>query len=1550
MQQFTAYIHNAIMALFCLATGLFLYTAPTVQAQAPKISYPVGSKVFAVGSAITPLTPTNTGGAVIGNGQVTVSTLAGSGIVGSADGVGNVASFYWPTGITVDSFGNVYVADMQNNKIRKISTSGLVNTLAGSGSYGSANGTGTSASFKGPSGVAIDGFGNIYIADTYNQKIRKISPSGIVSTFAGSGSNGSSDGTSSSASFDGVRGIAIDSIGNLYVADMYNHKIRKINPSGVVSTLAGSGLAGSSDVAGASASFTNPTGVAVDGSGNVYVSDQGNHKIRKVSPTGIVSTLAGSGLAGNSDGEGAEASFNMPTGLTIDASGNLYVADAYNNNIRKVTPSGIVSTVAGNGTVGSVDGVGAAAKFNYPNGIAIDRAGYLYVADLANQKIRKIGPAYGFSISPALPAGLKLDPSTGIISGTPTTGILPTNYVITAINMSGSSSYTINIAVSAAPTINLFAPTLGGTGSIVTIRGNNLTGATAISFGGKAASSFEVINDSTITTVVGSGNSGSVMVTTNSGKGSLAGFNYLAAPNISYAGGNKVFIAGQAITPIAPTNTGGAITGNGLANVSTLAGTGSIGSADGVGTWASFYHPFDVAVDGFGNVYVADAGNNKIRKISPTGFVSTLAGSGNVDSNDGSGSAASFSSPQGIAVDASGNVYVGDYWSYKIRKVSPRGIVSTLAGTGIVGKADGAAIDASFDRPSGLTIDASGNVYVADFGNNKIRKVSTTGVVSTFAGNGNQGDLDTLGVAASFNAPSNVDIDASGNVYVADMQNGKIRKISPTGLVSTLAGNNMGINGDGIGSAASFGITFGVAVDTSGNVYVADYGNNKIRKVSPIGVVNTIAGNGSWSSIDSTGTDASFKSPVAVAVASNGYIYVADSWNHKIRKISPAFGYSISPALPAGLSFNGSTGIISGTPKKAIPASNYVVTAINAGGSSSFTINIAILQTVAPNISYTGGNKVFTVGKLITPISPSNTGGTVTGIGQVTVSTFAGSGSSGSSDNIGTLASFNAPYDVALDGLGNLYVADMGNNNIRKISPSGVVSTLAGKGSQGSKDSIGTLASFDGPSSVSVDDSGNVYVADLRNHTIRKINSTGLVTTLAGCRTIGIGNGIGKAACFYFPFGVAVDGNGNVTVADTYNHKIRRISPSGLVNDFVGSGIYGSGFGSNDGIGNSTSFYFPSGLAVDGLGNVYVADYNNHKIRKISPLGVVSTLAGSGNPDSTDGVGASASFNYPSDVAVDGLGNVYVADTYNQKIRKITPSGLVSTLAGNGSQGSDDGIGLSASFNFPNGLAVDSIGNVYVADRSNSKIRKISSTYGYSVSPALPAGLIINGNTGIITGTPSVVTSATNYVITASNSGGSSSYTLNIATVITTPVTLTTLTAKPTEAKEVILNWQTATETNSSHFIIERSTDGKEFNSIGKVTAIGSGSNAYHFTDSKPIMGKVVYYRLKMMDKDGSYEYSKAVSVSLTTTHAQLITISPNPAKDKVRITIQINKPENGVLQIINTAGKVVKQQKVSLREGTNQINLPINSLAKGNYIVSLKTESNQYQERLIKE
>ncbi len=310
--------------------------------------------------------------------RMRLETLAGTGVAGYDDRPGVLSRFSSPAGIAVDAFGALYVADRNNHRIRKVELDGTVTTLAGSSAAGLADGLGEAAQFTQPTGIAVAPDGDIYVTDSH--RLRRVSPNGDVVTVAGA-TPGFADGVGTAALFNDPRGLAIDSLGYIYVADFGNNRVRRVTPGGVVETLAGNNF---------QSILSRPTAVAVDQVGNVYVTDSGNHRIRRFSTDGVIVTLAGDVVPGFSDGTGVAAQFNVPQALAMDANGTLYIADTGNNRIRLILPNGEVQTLAGQSRAGFADGLGTAAQLNHPRGIAVDALGNLYVADEANNRIRRL--------------------------------------------------------------------------------------------------------------------------------------------------------------------------------------------------------------------------------------------------------------------------------------------------------------------------------------------------------------------------------------------------------------------------------------------------------------------------------------------------------------------------------------------------------------------------------------------------------------------------------------------------------------------------------------------------------------------------------------------------------------------------------------------------------------------------------------------------------------------------------------------------------------------------------------------------------------------------------------------------------------------------------------------------------------------------------------------------------------------------------------------------------------------------------------------------------
>jgi len=628
--------------------------------------------------------------------------------------------------------------------------------------------------------------------------------------------------------------------------------------------------------------------------------------------------------------------------------------------------------------------------------------------------------------------------------------------------------------------------------------------------------------------------------------------------------------------------------------------------------------------------------------------------------NDGPAATSLFNVPTGVAVYASGTtyVYVADSVNNTIRRITIASgtTVDTLAGqTGVTGSADGGPGVATFNTPTGVAADASGNLYVADFGNDTIRKITfsgTVGTVSTVAGAGGAaGSIDGSGVSARFYGPTGVALDAAGNVYVADSGNHVIREITPGGTVTTFAGfpGQSGTN-DGVGSAARFFSPHGVNVDSTGNVWVADSGNHTIRKITTQQYVSTVAGTpGQMGSTDGSVSVAQFDFPTAVVSDTTGTVYVADYGNDTVRVI--ASGTVSTLAGTAGVP--GATGALLNQP-------------------AGLALNNGLIYDAD-----SGSDTIRLIGT------------TGTGI----VSTFAGNAAaSGSADGVASSATFNHPTGVALDGSGDELIADANNDTIRMVTAGGTVVTIAGvPGVTGTANGTGSAALFNQPMGICSAGGTGFFIADSGNYTIRSMSLSGTVatvTTLAGTAGVsGTADGVGGAAQFAYPTGVATDGTGNVYVADFADDAVRWIQVSSSTVTTVAGGV-GQGI-----------FNQPTGVACDNEGNFYVADSGNNEVWEGSLSGSSATY-----------FPIASGFFYPEGLAVDGNLNVYVADTRNSVIQEIDPSGDVFIIGGiEGVFGDTDSVGATqATFYAPGGVAVDSstFANVYVADTGNNRIMK----------------------------------------------------------------------------------------------------------------------------------------------------------------------------------------------------------------------------------------------------
>ena len=658
--------------------------------------------------------------------------------------------------------------------------------------------------------------------------------------------------------------------------------------------------------------------------------------------------------------------------------------------------------------------------------------------------------------------------------------------------------------------------------------------------------------------------------------------------------------------------------------IDTFAG-GGLGDG-GPASQARLYFPRGVAVDSTGNLYIVDSSNHRIRKVDSTGTITTVAGTGEsgFSGDGGPASQARLYFPRGVAVDSAGNLYIAD--RSRIRKIDSTGTITTVAGTGKYGFSGdgGPATQALLSFARGVAVDGAGNLYIADGPNYRIRKVDSTGTITTIAGMGGGGGDGGPAVLAQLGNPRGVAVDSAGNLYIAGAH--RIRKIDSTGTITTVAGTGKyGFSGDG-GPAvlAQLMNPRGVAVDSAGNLYIADTGNHRIRKVDAAGTITTFVGTEEYGFGGDGGpaTQARLNDPFSVAVDSAGSLYIADTGNHRIRKVDSTR----------------------------------------------------------------------------------------------TITTFVGGVFFGGDGGPATQARLAAPSGAAVDSAGNLYIVDSSNHRIRKVDSTGTITTVAGTGESGFSGDGGpaTQARLAAPSGAAVDSAGNLYIVDSSNHRIRKVDSTGTITTFAGTGEVGFSGDGGPAiqAQLDTPGGVAVDSTGNLYIADTGNHRIRKVDSTGTITTFAGTGEYG--FDGDGGSASQARLTLPTGVAVDSTGNLYIADTGNHSIRKVDSTGTITTIAGMGELGfgGDGGPAMMAHLFTPFDVAVDSTGNLYIADNSNHRIRKVDSTGTITTIAGTGGVGfgGDGGPATQGHFYSLFGVAVDGAGNLYIADTGNHRIRLLTPT------------------------------------------------------------------------------------------------------------------------------------------------------------------------------------------------------------------------------------------------
>ncbi len=831
--------------------------------------------------------------------------------------------------------------------------------------------------------------------------------------------------------------------------------------------------------------------------------------------------------------------------------------------------------------------------------------------------------------------------------------------------------------------------------------------------------------------------------------------------------------------------------------ISTIAGTGAVGfGGDGGAATAvgcMMHAPTDVVCDASGNVYFSDYSNNRIRKINvSTGIITTIAGNGTAgfggDGGPATGATCELNLPVGIVFDKRGNLYISDQMNHRIRKVTPGGIISTFAGTGTLGFSGdgGPATAAQLRYPLFMRFDMWGDLVFMERETNRIRMISPDGIINTVAGIGATGFAGdgTPASNASFSfIPGGIRFDGAGNLYVADADNYNVRKITAvdghiasTDIITSIAGTHtLGFTGDGgPATAATFSTLSDVLVDTTGNIYVADGGNNVIRFIDYRNRRPHFTGGSLQSlSVCENSTLNSINSLLAVFDSNVGQtitwnLFSGPTHGSAVAHYStPTIG-SGSPVLtPSGLSY---------TPTIGYYGNDTFVVWVNDGISMD-TTEIVVTVNPLPLLGPISGPTIVCAGNTITlnedttggSWSSSNTGivtvnssGVVTGVaagtaiisysktnscgtsnalytvreGNPIISLFAGNGtaSSGGDGGAATSAGINYPTTIYIDASGNKYITEYSGNRLREISAGGVVSTVVGNGAFTSTGDGGlaTLATTNRPAGVCKDAAGNIYIAEQSGCRVRKINTSGIISTVVGnggCTSSGDG-GPASAGNVGQVTGVAVDGAGNLYIAEYNFAKVRKINTAGIISTFVGGG----GSLGDGGPATAAQLNAPYGLSYDGVGNLFISDEFAYRVRQVNlNTNVITTFAGTGTTGFTaDGAAATAATLAPlGDVYADAV-NVYIGEGNNKRLRIVNRgTGIISTVAGSGSgtYSGDGGPATAAGSGTVSGVALDAAGNIYLTDITNNRVRVINQVDPVPVAPITGPSTVCVGGT-----------------------------------------------------------------------------------------------------------------------------------------------------------------------------------------------------------------------------
>ena len=1160
---------------------------------------------------------------------------------------------------------------------------GMVSTFAGTGTAGTTNGGVAQAKFNNPWDIVAAPDGTLFVSDYGSHVVRQISTSGQVTIFAGTPNNYGYNTDGKNGRFRNPAGLAYDGNGGVYVADYYNNSLRHVDATGFIKTVVVSPL-------------NRPRGVATSADGTVLVADTGRHVIRRYDPiaktTVIVAGVHGSG--GFTDGPAASARFYNPFDVAEGKSGRVYVADYSNHRIRLIF-GGQVTTLAGSGSYGLVNAQGGLAKFNSPSTVMVDGQGNLLVFELGNHVLRGV-------TQQGLVSTVAFSGVAGMSDGPADKAALRYSYGMAPA--SGGAMYLADYQYNRIRKLLPGAIDCSDGNPCTTDSCDAKTGACshkAVSVGAKCDDGDAcVLNEACDTKGACVGKAKDC----DDGKQCTKDLCDVATGICSHPAHEEGCSDGDGCTTGDGCKAGVCVGGLGV--IETAIGTGSAGSQDGPAKSATLYGPYGVSVSDNGVVWWVDASTHRVRKMTTDGTVTTVAGSA-AGYADGPGAAAKFSSPQAIATAKGGIVFVCDTGNRRVRRVSPAGVVSTYAGDGNKAYVDGPAAQARFADLVGITVTADGAVVVSDQGNQRIRAISTTGIVTTLAGSGTAGYLDGPGSSARFNAPRGVAVGAQGDVYVTDVNNYRIRKVAPNGLVTTVAGVGTPGFQDGAASSAKFSSLYDLAVMADGSLLLNDYGNGKLRRIDQ-GTVSTMIEYGTY-------TDGALhiarltKTTFGVDVARNGDVWLTDPGSQRIRVLK--FGKaSCDDGEPCTTDLCDKT-------KGCTHTATQIGNACDDGDAcTTNTVCSGVGTCAGTTKSCDDGNGCTTdscdpylgaCANEANTLSCDDSTACTTGESCYEKSctaelpkltTLAGS-TAGYTDGKGASAQFKDPFGMTRVGA-DLWVADFGNHRIRKVTPDGTVSLVAGSGSAKFEDGVGSAASFYYPMALDAAPDGSVLVADRSNQRIRRISGKNVVSTYAGSGVAGYLDGALADAKFNNPSGLAVDGKGQVVVSDTSNYRIRLITTAGKVTTLAGAGS--AGF--VDGPASSARFNNSQGVDFDATGDVYVADSSNHRLRKISQAGTVTTVVGASNASVVFGPASSAAVGYVSGVTVAPNGVIYLSLPNHNRVVKLS-GGKLTPLFGGPSAGSADGVLDNATLSSPARVTSDALGQLYVSETGSDRIR-----------------------------------------------------------------------------------------------------------------------------------------------------------------------------------------------------------------------------------------------------